>query len=98
GADDRDARAGHGATLRVSAAVLAPSGGRAARDAAPARRPKADAREEMSLRSAPERTREGGRRRSARDVSKETRRSCAARKPAVTPRRARRCDGAAAPA
>src|SRR4051794_15901145 len=49
----------------------------------------------MSLRSAPERTREGGRRRSARDVSTENRRSCAASKPAVMPRAARRSGGAA---
>ena len=52
----------------------------------------------MSLRSAPERTREGGRRRSARGVSRECRRSCAARKPAEAPRGAQRCDGAEAPA
>src|ERR1700761_365082 len=52
----------------------------------------------MSLRSAPERTREGGRRRSARDVTTVARRSCAASKPAETPRLARWCDGAAAPA
>ncbi len=50
----------------------------------------------MSLRSAPERTREGGRRRSARDVSPEDRRSCAASKPVEAPCGRRRCDGPAA--
>ena len=50
----------------------------------------------MSLRSAPERTREGGRRRSARDVSRTNSRSCAARKPWKEPQPMRRCGASSA--